>query len=114
MTLTLKEHIARAGAFADLIKKHQADLADLADDVPKAISIAQDFHDLFAAKDVKAPVVSAPAAASPASSAPPASKSAALPPAPRVTAAQAAQHVKEHGLSDSERAAFDRASRNTA
>lgn len=107
MSLTIKEHLARAGAFAGLIKKHEADLTDLADDVPKAISIAEDFHDLFKAQDVQASVAAAQATA-PA----PASKPAAAPAAPRVTAAHAAQHVKEKGMSEAERAAFDRASQN--
>lgn len=106
-TLTVKEHVERAAAFVGLIKKHEADLTAIGSDVPKAISIAEDFHDLFKAQDVKASVAAAQATA-PA----PASKPAAAPAAPRVTATHAAQHVKEKGLTDAERAAFDRASRN--
>lgn len=104
-TLTIKEHVERAAAFVGLIKKHEADLTDLAADVPKAISIAQDFHDLFKEQDVKASVSAAQATA-PA----PASKPAAAPAIPRMTAAHAAQHVKEKGLTEAERAAFERAS----
>jgi post-segregation antitoxin (ccd killing protein) len=106
-TLTIKEHVERAAAFVGLIKKHEADLSAIGSDIPKAISIAEDFHELFKAQDVKVSVAAAQATA-PA----PASKPAAAPAAPRVTAAHAAQHITEHGLSDSERAAFERASQS--
>lgn len=112
MSLTLKEHLARAGAFVGLIKKHEADLADIADDVPKAIAIAQDFHDLFKEQDVKTSVAAAQATAPTAPVAAPIPKPAAAAAAPRLTAVHAAQHVKERGLSEAERAAFERASRN--
>lgn len=117
-TLTIKGHIERAAAFVGLVKKHEADLVDIADDVPKAISIAQDFHDLFKEQDVKASVAAAQATApeppvKPQSAPLPTPKPAAVPAAPRVTAAHAARHVAEHGLSDAERAAFERASRST-
>lgn len=106
--LTIKEHVERAAAFVGLIKKHETDLTDLADDVPKAISIAQDFHDLFKEQDGKTSTVAAQETA-PA----PASKPAAAPAAPRVTAQHAAQHVAEHGLSAGEQAIFDRASQSS-
>lgn len=109
---SLKEHLARAGAFVGLIRKHQDDLTDLADDVPKAIAIAQDFHDLLKAEEAKASAQAAPPEPQAKPQAAPAPKPAAAPAPPRVTAAHAAQHIKERGLSEAERAAFDRASRN--
>lgn len=95
MRTTLKEHIHRAGVLAGLLKKHGADLADIADDVPKAIAIAADFH--AALKGEPEPV---------AGTSPVAVK------APVLSAQQAAEHVKEKGISDAERSTFDRASQS--
>lgn len=106
-TLTIKGHIERAAAFVGLIKKHEADFAAIGSDVPKAINIAQDFHDLFKEQDVKASVAAAQETAPAPPSKPPAAAA-----IPRVTAAHAARHVAEHGLSESEQAAFDRASQS--
>lgn len=113
-TLTLRQHLARAGEFRKLVERHRADLADLADDVPKAIAIAQDFHELFkaqeearsvAAANATAPEQNAPApAVAPARPKPPAALR-----SPPLTARQAAEHVAENGLTVAEKIVFDRA-----
>lgn len=113
-TISLKDHLARAGAFAKLVEKHKADLADLADDVPKAISVAQDFHDLFKAQEETRSVSAAQATAPQNSSPAPAPAPARPIPAPTlrapaVTARQAAEHVTTNGLTVEERRVFDKA-----
>lgn len=116
--LTIKEHVERAAAFVGLIKKHEADLSAIGSDIPKAISIAQDFHDLFAAQ---AALVTAPAPptatqfVAPAKTTQfviPATTTHHETPAPKVTAHAAAEHVATNGLTVAERAAFDRASQS--
>jgi hypothetical protein len=107
--LTIPQWIKLAAGALGVLKAHGADVADLKRDIPKAIGLAKDLHDVYTSV--------APAAAQAASEGVHAGAltggagTVAKPPAAaRATAADAMRHVRDFGLTPGEQAMFDRAS----